>query len=240
MNRIILITNDDGIKSDGLRRLVHAAKDFGEIWVVAPDDQRSASSHSITVHGTIDIYPYDYGIEGVKAFVCMGTPGDCVRAGSLGVMPYRPDVVISGINHGYNVGTDIQYSGTCGAAFEASFQGYHGIAVSEGIDGNHEVTDKYLKEMLEEVIDKKLMFGQIWNINFPDCSLSEYKGILSERKASQGKIFDDSYKVIKELSDGGKRYVIDGREVMISEEGSDLRAVQDNYISIGIVNNVAM
>ena len=86
MNRIILITNDDGIKSDGLRRLVHAAKDFGEIWVVAPDDQRSASSHSITVHGTIDIYPYDYGIEGVKAYVCMGTPGDCVRAGSLGVM----------------------------------------------------------------------------------------------------------------------------------------------------------
>ena len=102
------------------------------------------------------------------------------------------------------------------------------------------MTDRYLKEMLEEVIDRKLMFGQIWNINFPDCSLSEYKGILSERKASQGKIFDDSYKVIKELSDGGKRYVIDGREVMISEEGSDLRAVLDNYISIGIVNNVAM
>ena len=86
--RKILITNDDGIESEGLRRLVDVAKEFGEIWIVAPDGQRSACSHSITVHGTIDIYPYDLGVEGVKAYSCSTTPGDCVRVGSLAVTIY--------------------------------------------------------------------------------------------------------------------------------------------------------
>ncbi|SNU09538.1 5'-nucleotidase /3'-nucleotidase /exopolyphosphatase [Lachnospiraceae bacterium] len=238
--RKILITNDDGIESEGLLRLVNVAKDYGEIWIVAPDDQRSACSHSITVHGTIDIYPYDYKVDGVNAFVCSGTPGDCVRVGSLSVMPYRPDVVLSGINKGYNAATDIQYSGTCGAAFEASFQGYLGIAISEGFRGVHEVTDKYLRELLEEVIDKKLDLGQIWNINFPECPLTEFRGILRDRTPSHGKFYDDSYKVIEELPGDGKRYVIDGREVRESEEGSDLRALFDNCISIGVVDNVAL
>lgn len=240
MARKILITNDDGIKSERLLHLINVAKEFGEIWVVAPDDQRSACSHSITVHGTIDIYPYDIGIEGVKAFTCSTTPGDCVRVGSLAVMPYKPDVVLSGINRGYNSATDIQYSGTCGAAFEASFQGYLGIAISEGFRGVHEVTDHYLRDILAEVIDKKLEFGQIWNINFPECPLSECKGVLRDRFASRGKFYDDTYKVVEELDRGGKRYVINGREVRQTEEGSDLKALFDNYVSVGIVNNVAL
>lgn len=238
--RKILVTNDDGIESEGLRRLVDVAKDFGEIWVVAPDSQRSASSHSITVHGTIDIYPYDYGVEGVKAFTCSQTPADCVRVGIRAVMPYKPDVVLSGINHGYNVGTDIQYSGTCGAAFEASFQGCLGIAVSEGFKGSHDVTDKHLRDMIEEVIDKKLEFGQIWNLNFPECEYADYKGILRDRFPSRGYYYDDSYKVVEKLGNGGLRYVIDGNEVRLSEEGSDFRALLDNCISLGIVNNTGI
>ena len=236
----ILITNDDGIDSDGLRRLVEVAKEYGEIWIVAPDGQRSSCSHSITIHGSIDIYPYDYGMEDVKAFTCSGTPGDCVRVGGISVMPYRPDIVLSGINKGYNAATDIQYSGTCGAAFEASFQGYLGIALSEGFRGNHEVTDYYLKDILDELINTKLEFGQIWNVNFPECPLSELSGIKKDTFASHGMFYKDKYKVIENLENDGKRYVIDGTEVLISEEGSDLRALLDNYISIGIVNNVAL
>ncbi|MBO4591287.1 MAG: 5'/3'-nucleotidase SurE [Eubacterium sp.] len=238
--RKILITNDDGIESDRLLRLVKVAKEFGEVWVVAPDGQRSACSHSITVHGTVDIYPFDLGVEGVKAFTCSGTPGDCVRVGSLSVMPYKPDVVLSGINRGYNSATDIQYSGTCGAAFEAAFQEYLGIAISEGFRGHHDVTDKYLRDILAEVIDKKLGFGEIWNINFPECPLEDFQGILRDRTVSVGKFYKDSYKVVKTLPDGGKRYEIDGKEVRESEEGSDLRALFDNYISIGIVKNVGL
>ena len=236
--RKILITNDDGIDSEGLRRLVDVAKEFGEIWIVAPDGQRSACSHSITVHGTIDVYPYDFGVEGVKAFTCSQTPADCVRVGVRAIMPCKPDVVLSGINRGYNSATDIQYSGTCGAAFEASFQGCLGIAVSEGFRGVHEVTDKYLRDILAEVIDKKLESGQIWNLNFPECPLTDFKETLWDRAVSKGYFYDDTYDVVETLEDGGKRYVIHGNEVRKSEEGSDLRALFDNCISVGIVQNV--
>lgn len=237
---IILLTNDDGIKAGGLARLINAAKEFGEVWVVAPDGERSASSHCISLEEEMDIYPYDYGDNAVRAFTCSGTPADCVRVGSLSVMPYPPDVVISGINDGYNSATDIQYSGTCGAAFEASFQGYNAIALSEGRGGVHEVTDKYLKEVLSEVISKKNEFGWMWNINFPNIPLADFQGILRDRSVSQGLFFKDSYKVVKELPNGGKRYKIDGRIIKECESGSDLRAILDGYISISYVNNMGI
>ena len=101
--RRILITNDDGIDSGGIARLAKAAKDFGEVWVVAPQHQRSAASHCITLREPIDVYPHDFAVEGVHAYSCSGTPADCVRVGGLSVMPVRPDVVLSGINFGYNV-----------------------------------------------------------------------------------------------------------------------------------------
>ncbi len=236
--RKILLINDDGIKADGLRRLAEEAVHFGEVWIVAPETQMSACSHGITLHDSIDIYPYDYGMEGVRAFSCSGTPGDCVRVGSLSVMPYRPDVVISGINHGYNTATDIQYSATAGGAFEAAFQGYSAIAISEGLS-RHEVTDANLHALLEEYIDVKHSRNEILNINIPSCTLEEYKGILRDRKVSSGMFYKDSYKAIEELPNGGRRYMVDGEKVMLSEEGTDLRAVLDNYISVGFARNIS-
>ena len=100
----ILITNDDGIFADGLVRLASIAKEFGDVWVVAPDGQRSAASHRITLHQPVDVNPaVDFPVEGVHAFSCSGTPADCVRVGSLYVMKKKPDLVLSGINYGYNV-----------------------------------------------------------------------------------------------------------------------------------------
>ena len=97
----ILITNDDGINAGGIIRLAQTAMKLGEVWVVAPNEQRSAASHSISLHDHIDIYPYDFPIAGVKAFSCSGTPSDCVRVGCLNIMPCKPDLVLSGINNGY-------------------------------------------------------------------------------------------------------------------------------------------
>ncbi len=236
--RKILITNDDGIDADGIIRLAEAAREFGEVWVVAPDGQRSAASHSITLREPVDIYPYDFPIEGVHAYSCSGTPGDCIRVGSLSVMPDRPDVVMSGINFGYNVASDIQYSATVGAALEGEFQGYHSIAFSEGLNGIHETTDRYLKEIMAELVDKDYKPGFIYNVNFPGCRLSDCKGILRDREVSRSSFYIDSYKEVKKLDNGGVSYMVDGTFSPKAEGGTDFGAILDHYVSIGLVENL--
>ena len=234
----ILSTNDGDIMSDGIARLARAAKEFGEVWVVAPETQRSAASHSISLHQAIDIYPCDeFPIDGVHAFSCSGTPGDCVRVGSLSVMPELPDVVLSGINFGYNVASDIQYSATAGAAFEAAFQGYHAIALSEGCKG-HSVTDKYIKEILGQLLKEPLQPGFIHNVNFPDCDLGECQGVLYNRTVSRGMFYKDHYNIVEKLYDGGLRYMVEGVYSPEAEEGTDFHAILNNYVSVGVVNNV--
>ncbi|MCR4758425.1 MAG: 5'/3'-nucleotidase SurE [Butyrivibrio sp.] len=238
MARRILITNDDGIDADGLIRLVQAAKDFGEVWVVAPDGQRSAASHSISLRNPIDVYPYDFPVSGVHAYSCSRTPADCIRVGSLSVMPEKPDIVMTGINFGYNVASDIQYSATVGAALEGEFQGYHSIAFSEGLNGLHETTDKYLKEIMEELVEKEYKPGFIYNVNFPGCKLEKCKGILRDRTVSRRAFYIDNYKEVKKLDNGGISYMVDGTFAPVSETGTDIGAILDNYVSIGLVENL--
>ncbi len=234
----ILITNDDGIEADGLIRLTRAALKFGEVWVVAPESQRSACSHAITLRTSIEITPFpEFPVEGVKAFACSGTPADCVRVGGLNVLPERPDVLLSGINYGYNAATDIQYSGTLGAAFEGAFQGYHAIAVSESADECHEIADAYLDEVLEEAMELKLAYGQVVNINFPHGPLSGCKGIKRDRKVSRGMFYKDRYKQTRKNANGMVELMVDGQWTGIGEEGTDLEAIVDGYVSIGFVNN---
>ncbi|MBQ8961269.1 MAG: 5'/3'-nucleotidase SurE [Ruminococcus sp.] len=238
MNRLILITNDDGISSEGLIALARAASRLGEVWVVAPDSQRSAVSHAITLHGTFDVFPAEFPVDGVRAFSCTGTPSDCVRIGALTVLPRKPDAVLSGINKGYNTATDIQYSGTAGAAFEGAFQGCLSIAFSEQARSCHEVSEAYLGDILEELMGRSLLPGQIWNVNFPGCPLAECRGVLYDRTVSEGMFYRDRYRVVEELPGGGVRYEVEGIYNEDAEEGTDFRAVVENYISVGIVNNV--
>ncbi|MBQ3139580.1 MAG: 5'/3'-nucleotidase SurE [Ruminococcus sp.] len=234
----ILITNDDGIANDGIIRLAKAAIKFGKVWVVAPDSQRSGVSHSISLHNDITVYPCEFPVDGVKAFSCSGTPADCVRIGCLNIVPKKPDVVLSGINMGYNTATDIQYSGTAGAAFEGAFQGCHSIAFSEQSGKLTEVSENYLSDILAELINKRLDYGQIYNVNFPGCSLDECKGILYDRKVSRGMFFRDTYKLIENLPDGGMRFMVEGEYNEDAEADTDFKAVVDNYVSIGVVKNI--
>ena len=236
--RRILITNDDGIESDGLRRLAEAAADFGEVWVVAPESQRSAASHCVTLHTAIDVSPCGFPVKGVHAYASSGMPADCVRVGALYVMPHKPDVVLTGINYGYNAATDVQYSATVGAAMEGAFQGCRAIALSEGALWRHEVTDHYLHEVLEELIDESLGYGQIFNVNFPCCALSVCRGILRDRTVSHGMMYRDSYRLQKRLPDGGFRLMVDGEYNEDAEPGTDFRAIVDRYVSIGVVSNI--
>lgn len=236
--RSILITNDDGITSDGIIRLAEAAKQFGEVYVVAPESQRSAMSHCITLHKPFTVYPHEFPAAGVQAYSCSGTPADCVRAGILRILPRKPDVVLSGINFGYNVATDLQYSATVGAAFEGAFQGCLSIALSEDAKEHHIVTDTYLHEILAELLEQKPEWGQIINVNFPCCALSECGGILRGRKVSRGMFYRDRYNIIEELENGGMRLMVEGMYNEDAEAETDFRAVVDKYISIGYARNI--
>jgi len=236
--RKILITNDDGITSDGIIRLAKVARDYGEVWVVAPATQRSAASHSISLRDPITVYPAEFPVEGVKAFAISGTPADCVRLGVLNIVPGKPDMVFSGINYGYNVATDLQYSATAGAAFEAAFQNVFAIAFSEGTNDCQAVADRYIREAIDCVIDKPLGYGEIWNINFPGCPVEEVKGILEDRTVSRSCIFVDHYNETK-LEDGGMSYMVQGTYQEKAEQGTDLRALFDKYVSIGRVRNIS-
>jgi len=236
--RKILITDDDGIEAGGIIRLAREALRFGEVWVVAPDGQRSAASHSITLHSHIDLQPHTFPVEGVHAIACSGTPGDCIRLGCLYVMDQKPDLVLTGINYGYNAATDIQYSATVGAALEANFQGIAAIAFSEGACDCHEVTDAYLHPLLTELAEQPFVPGQVINVNFPGCPLSGFKGILRDRAASKGTFYRDRYEVKENLPGGGVRLMVHGVYNEDAEPDTDFRAIVDGYISIGMVRNV--
>ena len=236
--RKILITNDDGIEADGLIRLARAAVEFGEVWVVAPDSQRSAMSHSVTLRHSIEAWKVDFPVPGVHAFACDGKPADCVRIGALNIVPGKPDHVFSGINYGYNTASDLQYSATAGAAFEAAFQKIHTIAFSEEACEVHEVTDRYLNEIMAELLDKPLGINQIWNVNFPGGRLAECKGILRDREVSTDAFYVDRYNETK-VSEGRISYMVEGIRNYDALEGTDLKAIFDGYVSVGIATNIS-
>ena len=234
----ILLTNDDGILSDGLIRLARAALRFGQVWVVAPDGQRSATSQSITLREPIHVWPAAFPVAGIRAFACDGTPADCVRLGCLKLLPEKPELLLSGINYGYNAASDIQYSATLGAAFEGAYQGCRSIALSEWAGPVHEVTDAWLLPMLEEALIQPLGSGQVLNINFPGCSLTDCKGVLRDRLVSRRAFYRDRYRLLETLPDGRMAFRVDGIYNEDADEGTDFRALVDGYISVGLVNNV--
>lgn len=237
MGKNILITNDDGITSEGIIRLVQTATEFGDVWVVAPASQCSAQSHCITLHRPLNVHPHDFPVEGVKAYSVDGTPADCVRVACCNIMPARPDVVMSGINYGYNMASDIQYSATAGAAFEAEFQGISAIAFSEDQGECHEVTDRYLREIMAEVMNEPYIPGRIINVNFPGCALKDCRGVLRDRRVSRLAYFEDHYNVLNRFPDGGMELMVEGEHRPARDEGSDYTAVLENYVSVGSVSN---
>ena len=168
----ILVTNDDGIDSHGIVKLAKTAKRFGNVFVVAPDGQRSCISHSMTYGTPIRISRCEFPVDGVSAYKSNGTPADIARVCFAGFLKGKIDVMLAGINDGYNISRDIQYSGTVAAAMEASLFGVHAIAFSQGTFEYGEVVDKYLDGLIEEYINKPLGVNKIWNINFPACKLA--------------------------------------------------------------------
>ena len=231
----ILITNDDGIRAPGIIRLAEAAREYGEIVIVAPETEQSAKSHCITIRKPLAVSRQPFPVSGVTAWACDGTPADCVRLALAYILPEAPDLVLSGINYGYNISTDIQYSGTVGAAMEAAHEGIPAIALSEPAHPDHTVTDLYLAQVLADLIDRKPGKDAILNVNFP---LGSCKGILTGRTVSAGTLYRTRFHPSEEQPDG--RIILTPEAYMdeTCEDGTDMKAVTDGFISIGIVRNV--
>lgn len=240
----ILITNDDGINAEGIKNLVEALQDRAQIYVAAPDGQRSAASHSISLHYDIKAKEVEYD-GAVRALSITGTPADCVKVGLrvYELEGIKFDYVFAGINHGANLGMDTHYSGTVSAAMEASICGITGIAVS--IDSRKKIPDNFdqARYAAQKVFDKlqedavKKMGKMVLSVNVPDIPLSELKGI---RQTELGvRDYSGWFVPPKKNADGDWEFRYNGLPEIDKSENQnfDTVAVESGYASITPLND---
>ncbi|MBE6137361.1 MAG: 5'/3'-nucleotidase SurE [Erysipelotrichaceae bacterium] len=176
----ILVTNDDGIKANGIAILANALKKYGSVTVVAPDGGRSAGSHSINIRKPISFERVDV-IEGVDCYMTDGTPVDCVRL-ARSIFNDKFDLVVSGVNDGLNLGTDIIYSSTVAAAREGFIEGIPSISISTDVDSFYIVNNE-LESLLDYIFDCHLFSDEYYlNINFPVKGIDKSTGIKIARQ----------------------------------------------------------
>lgn len=227
----LLVANDDGILAKGIYTLVKELEKYHEVIVVAPDNQRSACGHSITLNSPIIIE--ETNLQGLKskAYSITGTPADCVRIG-LDMLAEAPiDLVISGINRGYNIGTDVLYSGTVSAAIEASIYGKPSLAVSQEINKDcedYEIAAKYALKIIDIFKNNLLGKNIVLNLNIPCCSEKDIKGI---KICKLGKTsYKHSY--IEIISENSKGYNVKGVMKEKNHEDDDVDNLREKYITL--------
>lgn len=224
---ILLLTNDDGILAPALKPLREALGGLGRVITVAPDRDQSATSHSLTLHRPFRIHRHDTDVYSVD-----GTPTDCVVTAFHGLLEQTPDMVISGINHGPNMGEDVFYSGTVAAAIEGTLQGAPSIAVSLA---SRELTDfvaqaQFVGRLVRHVIAHGLARRQLLNVNLPFRPWDAIRGVQVTRLGSR--VYRDT--LIKKVDPRGRDYYWIGGEDPIWEarEGTDFHAVDAGFISV--------
>jgi 5'-nucleotidase len=223
----ILLTNDDGILSKGLVELARAVEKLGEVWVVAPDRERTAVAHAVTLHKPLRVHP-----QGRRMYAVNGTPVDCVNLALLNIMPKRPHLLISGINKGVNLGDDVLYSGTVSAAVEGTILGVPSMAVSqEGRDHFRFETGAHLACRVARLILRQgLPEETLLNLNVPDRPLHNMTDVrvtcLSRRR------FDNP--IIEKVDPHGRKYYwIAGTRVSWSRnKDADHEAIAEGAASL--------
>ncbi|HAR44076.1 MAG TPA: 5'/3'-nucleotidase SurE [Bdellovibrionales bacterium] len=231
----ILLSNDDGIHAPGLKALYRELKKLGEVWVVAPLEEQSATGHSLTIHKPLRILKMDQP----RCFGVSGSPADCVYLGIREVMKLKPDVVVSGINRGANLGQDVYYSGTVSAAREASIFGFPSLAVSLDVSFtrsrteellHYETAAKYAMKVLRAGYHLRVPPYSFLNLNVPDVSLSKVKGLEMTR---QGFRYYTGSILRRKDHRGRDYYWVGGKYRGYREEdGSDCAAVAAGYASL--------
>ncbi|MGH2963465.1 MAG: 5'/3'-nucleotidase SurE [Solirubrobacterales bacterium] len=236
----VLITNDDGIQADGLQALRRALVpvDDLDVYVIAPDSNRSATARSITTRSPLWVEEVSFD-DGTTGFATDGTPVDCVRFADLGLLGDRPELIVSGINHGSNLGDDITYSGTVAAALEGIVLGIPAIAISQQSAGGEmdfrlgrgfdfTVAASLAAEIAAAIAEQGLPGGTLINVN---CPSGEVAGIEVTRLGKR--LYDDELRLVEEDDGGRRRYEIYGFEPSFEdEEGTDLAAIVRGRVSI--------
>jgi len=224
---MILITHDDGIFAPALQRLREALAPLGRVVVVAPDRDQSATSHSLTLHR-----PFRIRSHGDDMYSVDGTPTDCVVTAYYGLLDAAPDMVVSGINHGPNMGEDVFYSGTVAAAIEGTLQGAPSIAASLV---TRELTDfadpaRFIARLARQVLDRGLPRRGLLNVNLPHRPWGEIGGVEITRLGSR--VYRDT--LVKKVDPRGRDYYWIGGEdpVWESQPGTDFHAVSEGRISV--------
>lgn len=231
----LFVVNDDSIYAPGLALLARAASAFGKVWVVAPARQCSAMSQKLTIQGALSVERLrNFPAPVEAAFQVDGTPADCVKAALQQILNEKPDFVLSGVNNGYNVGYEIAYSGTVGAAFEANLNGIPAIALSSGYNASLAAAEHFLGEILEHFLVSGQSHKEIWNVNFPSIEVKEIRGILWDRPVAPIWLFNTAY-APHSLSPEQKHLELQGNPLGPSDpvpSGTDLDAVFRGYISV--------
>ncbi|MCC7232706.1 MAG: 5'/3'-nucleotidase SurE [Bacteroidia bacterium] len=182
---VILVTNDDGITAPGLHALVEAVKDLGDITVVAPDSPQSGMGHAITVHNPLRLDPVDVHGDHMW-YQCSGTPVDCVKIAIDKILRRKPDLCVSGINHGSNSSINVIYSGTMSAAMEGAIEGIPSVGFSllnYSLEANFTASKTIAHKITSNILRHGLPQGTLLNVNIPDLSLMDIRGIKICRQA---------------------------------------------------------
>ncbi len=224
----IMVTNDDGIHAQGIKALSEALRELGDVTVVAPDRERSAVGHSLTLHSPLRVFELRAGYYAVD-----GTPTDCVNMGIHSLLPFRPDLVVSGINHGPNLGDDVTYSGTVAAAMEANLMGIPAIAVSLATfdhNGHFTAAAAVAVRVARQLMANGLPADTFLNINVPSCPPEEMGPPLITRQGKRSFVG----KIVDKTDPRGRKYYWIGSEVpdFNDHEGTDIYAINRNHVSI--------
>ena len=229
---LILITNDDGIHAPGIRFLIETIRPLGDVLVVAPDKPQSAMGHAVTIQSPLRIHKLAE-TPGYREYSCNGTPADCIKLGEKVILRGKPDLIVSGINHGSNASINILYSGTMAAVIEGAMENVPSIGFSLNDymhDADFSHCGKLITSIAANVLENGLPNGICLNVNIPALNGSPFKGIKITRqaKAYWNEIFD-------ERKDPHSRdyYWLRGDFVNLDEdEDNDFWAINNNYVSI--------
>ena len=230
---LILVTNDDGINAPGIRTLISVVKNIGDVIVVAPDSPQSGMGHAITINSTLHSSRITPKNSEIIEYSCSGTPADCVKLAINELMPRKPDLCVSGINHGSNSSINVIYSGTMSAAIEAGIEGVPAIGFSlldYSWNADFSQSKDFIKKITLNALNNGIPKGVVLNVNIPALKKSDIKGvkICRQAKAYWVEEFDKRKNPL-----GQEYYWLTGKFVNKDQgEDTDEWALKNNYISI--------